>query len=130
MTAPIYGLTHIALKVRDLDHTVGFYEQVFGVKPYFRDDRTVQVLGPGPHDVLAFEKADEMVGVSGGIIHFGFRLTSPEALEAVLSKAVAAGAEITDRGDFGGSQVFAFIRDPNGYEIELWYEHTAPHAQG
>jgi catechol 2,3-dioxygenase-like lactoylglutathione lyase family enzyme len=31
-----YGLTHIALSVRDLDKTLRFYTHVFGVEEYSR----------------------------------------------------------------------------------------------
>ena len=128
MTPPIYGLTHIALKVHDLDQTIQFYEMVFGTKLYYRDETSAQLLGPGPHDVLAFELANQDIGAKGGVSHFGFRLTSPDALDELVSKAVASGATLIERGDFGDNQVFAFIRDPNGYDIELWFERTPAHV--
>src|SRR5229473_3446414 len=51
-----YGLTHINLAVRDPDRSLRFYEQVFGVREYYRDESSIQVQGPGSHDVIAFEK--------------------------------------------------------------------------
>jgi catechol 2,3-dioxygenase-like lactoylglutathione lyase family enzyme len=43
-----HGLTHLALAVRDPDRSLRFYAAVFGVREYFRDANTIQVLGPGP----------------------------------------------------------------------------------
>ena len=62
-----YGLSHIALSVADLDRSLAFYVAVFGVREYVRNDSSVQVLGPGPHDVIAFEKRPESAGVPGAL---------------------------------------------------------------
>ncbi len=51
-----HGLTHINLAVRDPDRSLRFYEQVFGVREYYRDQNSIQVQGPGSQDVIAFEK--------------------------------------------------------------------------
>lgn len=123
-----FGLSHIAMKVADLDRAVGFYERAFGVRQYVRDAHTAQVLGPGPTDVIAFELMPDGAGAEGGLIHFGLRLTGPEPLDAVLCDVVAAGGTVIERGDFGGDQPFAFVRDPDGYVIELWHENTPHHA--
>jgi catechol 2,3-dioxygenase len=130
VTPPIHGLTHIALAVRDLDRTVDFYTRAFGTREYYRDEGSAQVLGPGPWDVLAFELDPERAGKAGGAIHFGFRLVSPEACDAAVAAVEAAGGRVRERGDFGGDAPFAFVEDPDGYEIELWYESTPPHAGG
>ena len=87
--ADVHGLTHIALAVRDLDRTVDFYTRAFGVREYYRDGESAQVLGPGPHDVLAFEHDPERAGKAGGAIHFGFRLTRPPA-DGSRSAAISA----------------------------------------
>jgi len=123
-----FGISHVAMKVSDLDRAVQFYERAFGVRPYVREATTAQVLGPGPADVIAFELAPEGVAAEGGLIHFGFRLTGPEQLEAVLDDVLAAGGTVIERGDFGDSQPYAFVRDPDGYVIELWHENTPLHA--
>ena len=126
---PLHGLTHIALAVSDLDRTVDFYTRAFGAREYYRDEDSAQVLGPGPHDVLAFEHDAERAGKAGGAIHFGFRLTSLEAIDSALDAVLAAGGRLKERGDFGGGQPFAFVEDPDGYEIEIWYEDTPPLAR-
>ena len=63
--ASLHGLTHIALAVRDLDRSVDFYTRAFGVREYYRDEASAQVLGPGPHDVLAFELDPDRAGQAG-----------------------------------------------------------------
>jgi predicted enzyme related to lactoylglutathione lyase len=97
MSVPTYGLSHIALKVRDLGRAVAFYEAAFGVKQYFRNERTAQVLGPGPTDVIAFELMPEGAGQAGGLMHFGLRLRGPERLDEVIDRVVAAGGKVLQR---------------------------------
>jgi catechol 2,3-dioxygenase-like lactoylglutathione lyase family enzyme len=92
------------------------------VREYFRNDSTLQVMSPGKFDVLAFEKRPAGAGVSGGIIHFGFRLTQPEDIDAAVTEVENAGGTLTSRGEFGPGLPYAFVRDPDGHEIELWFE--------
>jgi len=33
-----------------------------------------------------------------------------------------AGGTVLRRGEFAPGLPFAFVRDPDGYEIEIWYE--------
>jgi catechol 2,3-dioxygenase-like lactoylglutathione lyase family enzyme len=117
-----HGLSHVALSVVDPERSLAFYRAVFGVREYFRDASTVQVTGPGEYDVIAFEKRPANAGIAGGIIHFGFRLTRPEDIDAAVAAVTVAGGTITSRGEFGPGLPYAFVRDPDGYEIEIWYE--------
>ena len=50
------GLSHLSLAVRDPQRSLDFYSRAFGVREYFRDANEIQVLGPGPHDVIAFAR--------------------------------------------------------------------------
>jgi catechol 2,3-dioxygenase-like lactoylglutathione lyase family enzyme len=117
-----HGLTHVALSVRDPDRSLAFYSAVFGVREYFRDAQSIQVLGPGPHDVLAFERRPDAAGREGGIIHFGFRLKDPADIDAAVAAVEKAGGRVVRRGEFRPGLPYAYVLDPDGYEIEIWYE--------
>jgi len=117
-----HGLTHISLAVCDPQKSLEFYVQAFGVREYFRDDDQIQVRGPGPFDVLAFERAPGKAGAAGGITHFGFRLKKPEDMSHAVAEVERAGGKLLRQGEFAPGFPFAYIADPDGYEIELWFE--------
>lgn len=116
-----HGLTHVALAVRDPEASLAFYAKLFGVKEYFRDEGSIQALGPGAHDVIAFERSDRS-RARGGIDHIGFRLTDPRDIESAKREAEAIGAVIVDFGEFSPGYPFMHILDPDGNQIEIWYE--------
>ena len=115
------GLSHISLSVADPDVSLAFYTAVFGVREYYRDGETIQVLGPGEHDVLVFERRSG-AGKRGGIHHFGFRLESPEDIHLAVEEVTAAGGKVLRQGEHAPGQPFLYVNDPDGYEIEIWYE--------
>jgi catechol 2,3-dioxygenase-like lactoylglutathione lyase family enzyme len=117
-----HGLTHVGLFVADPERSMRFYRDVFGCVEYYRDDEQIQVKGPGPHDVLAFEKRPRKAGKAGGIQHFGFRLTNPKDIDQAVREVETAGGRLLRRGEFGPGLPFAYVADPDGYEIEIWYE--------
>jgi catechol 2,3-dioxygenase-like lactoylglutathione lyase family enzyme len=117
-----HGLSHISLAVRDLERSLEFYTQVFGVREYYRDDNQIQVLGPGPFDVLAFERNAKSSGSLGGITHFGFRLKRPEDIALAVAEVERAGGKVLRKGEFSPGFPFAYVHDPDGYEIEIWFE--------
>jgi catechol 2,3-dioxygenase-like lactoylglutathione lyase family enzyme len=116
-----HGLTHISLSVRDPERSLRFYHEVFGVQEYYRDDEQIQVKGPGKWDVLVFERR-KGAGKRGGIDHFGFRLTKPDDIDAAVATVRKAGGKIVRRGEFAPGLPFAYVHDPDGYEIEIWFE--------
>ena len=116
-----YGLSHFTLAVADLERSLAFYSAVFGVEKYFRDGDTIQVKGPRPRDVLAFERRPFSAGERGGIRHFGSRLRTPDAIDAAIAEVVSAGGAIHSHGEFGPGRPYAFVLDPDDYYTGIWF---------
>ncbi|MFL5500638.1 MAG: VOC family protein [Gemmatimonadaceae bacterium] len=116
------GLTHLALTVSDVNRSFQFYHDVFGMLAVYREPHLLQAQTPGAHDVLVLEEGTADVGKSGGIKHFGFRLTDARDIDKAATAVEKAGGTIRDRGEFVPGEPYVFFSDPDGYEAEIWYE--------
>ncbi len=121
-----YGLTHVALAVRDVDRAAKFYRSVFGAVQVYRHDGFVQLQTPGSRDVIVLEQSTKHAGKSAGIAHFGFRLQDPKDIHAAARAVKRAGGKVKDQGEFVPGEPYLFATDPDGYEIEIWYERPTP----
>jgi catechol 2,3-dioxygenase-like lactoylglutathione lyase family enzyme len=117
-----YGLTHLSLVVRDLDRSIRFYRRAFGAKVTWREGKTAQLETPGCHDVIVLEERSRGFGKTGGVRHFGFRLIDPKDIDPAVKDAVAGGGKLLSRGEHAPGFPFAYVADPDGYEVEIWYE--------
>jgi predicted enzyme related to lactoylglutathione lyase len=121
--AKTYGLTHLAIAVRDLNRTLKFYQSVFEMQVMYHEADFIQLTTPGCHDILVFEKRERGVtGDTGGIAHFGFRLRNARDVGDLRDKIVAAGGKIVEEGEFVPGSPFIFFKDPDNYTVEVWYE--------
>jgi catechol 2,3-dioxygenase-like lactoylglutathione lyase family enzyme len=116
------GLTHLALTVSDLEKSFQFYHDVFGMAAVYREKNFLQAQTPGTRDVLVLEEGTKNVGHSGGIKHFGFRLADARDIDKAAAAIELAGGKIKHRGEFCPGEPYVFFSDPDGYEVEVWYE--------
>ena len=126
-SAKTYGLTHIAIAVKDLNRTLTFYQKVFDVEVMYHQDDFLQVTTPGSNDIIVFEKKKAKYGKTGGIAHFGFRLKEAKDIDEMTKRVKAAGGKIIDTGEFVPGEPYIFFKDPDSYEVEIWYELVNGH---
>ena len=116
------GIRHIHLLVADLDRSIAFYRDAFGMEEKFRDgDDLVFLNTPGSHDSLALHlvSEDDRVGQSGGYEHFGITVLDREHLDDAIAEIVAAGGSLVEKGEHAPGIPYAYVRDPDGYVIEI-----------
>jgi catechol 2,3-dioxygenase-like lactoylglutathione lyase family enzyme len=131
-----YGLTHVAIAVADPQRSFRFYQQLLGAKLLGslegceEDDLSehdwIEFGTPGAQDVIVLMRAtDTVTGETGQLAHFGFRLTNQADPDTVAAAVEHAGGTVKSKGHFPGGGPFVFASDPDGYEIELWFETQA-----
>jgi len=121
-SAKTYGLTHIAIAVKDLTRTLLFYQKVLDVEVMYHRDDFLQVTTPGSNDIIVFEKKKVKYGKTGGIAHFGFRLKEARDIDEMTKRIEAAGGKIIKKGEFVPGEPYVFFKDSDGYNVEVWYE--------
>src|SRR5690348_9590897 len=93
------GLTHIQLVVSDLNRSLRFYKEVFGMEEMFRDGPDLVFLRtPESRDTITLNANCQGVvpGDSGGVSHFGFRLLDNADLDRAVSEICAAGGQLVE----------------------------------
>ena len=117
------GLTHIALPVKDVKRSSAFYKKVFGAKEMYHDTDFIQVQTPGSKDIIVFVKKNSSSNNITPGFHFGFRLPKPSGIKNMIQVIKKAGGKIKETGEFIPGEPYVFFYDPDGYEIEIWFEN-------
>ena len=144
-SAPItpYGINHVVLNVRDIEESHRFWTEIVGLRQvgelhpsrnlpnppkmrFYSGDRDGKTHH---HDVALVEnpnlpsppaeRTDPSVALA--INHIAIALPSPETWLRQLAFLRSRGVAFTRRINHGMTHS-VYIRDPNGYEVELLYE--------
>lgn len=121
-----YGLSHLQIAVSDLERSARFYRELFGMKEVRRFENCVMLQTPGTNEIFTINASADHSrppGKMGGIAHFGFRLKEPMENGKVLEVVTRLGGKAVEQGgNKEKGRLFAFATDPDGYEIELFWE--------
>lgn len=112
---------HVKLDVADIDRSVAFYCDVLGFEPAVRYDRDdgvtiVQVAATGSPVGIELWREGDHVGLGNDRLHIALEA---DDLDATVERLRAAGVTIEQEVFRMGHEEIAFIRDPDGYLIEL-----------
>src|SRR5205809_5047798 len=106
------GIRHVGLKVRDLEKSVEFYQEVLGLDSSERKKRVARIRSG--RDTLVLHEMRR--GRSG--FHFGFRVDSPSKVDAWQAWLRPRNMIIYDDVTEGKYRSIK-IRDPDGYLLEI-----------
>jgi catechol 2,3-dioxygenase len=110
------GLSHVALKARDLEKTEEFYTKVLGLEVAFRHPPKMLFLTtPGSHDLINFVKSSARPAGTQSLEHIGFKV-SPAGLKKTEDTLKSHDIKIDGRR--GKSAIY--FTDPNGYQLEYY----------
>jgi catechol 2,3-dioxygenase-like lactoylglutathione lyase family enzyme len=125
------GFHHVAIKTRDWDRTMKFYQETLGFRPkiaWNAAPKRAIMLDVGDGNYLeVFEDPAYTPAANGAIVHLALRTTR---LDAVMEAVRATGAKVTmEPKDVaipvtnGGGPVparLAFFEGPSGEVVELF----------
>ncbi|MEH3086418.1 MAG: lactoylglutathione lyase [Xylophilus ampelinus] len=121
-------LLHTMLRVGDLQRSIDFYTQVLGMRLLRTTDRpeqkyTLAFVGYGTNPDHAEIELTYNYGVDAYDLGKGYghiALGVPDVAASCEAIRAAGGAITREAGPVkGGTTVIAFVRDPDGYLIEL-----------
>ena len=121
-------MLHTMLRVGDLDRSIEFYTHVLGMQLLRRNDYpdgefTLAFLGYGPEETHTVLELTYNWGVSEYDLGdaYGHIALGVEDIYKACDEIRAAGGEVVrEPGPMKhGTTVIAFIKDPDGYKVEL-----------
>ncbi len=121
-------ILHTMLRVGDLQRSIDFYTNVMGMRLLHTTDRpeqkyTLAFVGYGEEAHGAVLELTYNYGVDRYELGSGFghvAIEVPDAQAACAAVKAKGGAVTREAGPVkGGTTVIAFVRDPDGYALEL-----------
>ncbi len=118
-------MLHTCLRVENLEKSIAFYQDAFGFKELRRKDFpdyafTIVYLGLDGDDYeleLTYNYDHPGYDLGDGYGHIAI---STDDLEKLHEQHKAAGFDVTDlKGLPGTSPSYYFVKDPDGYKIEV-----------
>lgn len=115
---------HLAINVRDVTKSIGFYRNLFGVEP--SKVRTGYAKFDVANPPLNFTLNQGAVENSGALSHLGIQVSSTEDVLAVRQQWIERG--LTPRDEMGVDCCYAlqdksWVADPDGNEWEVFVVH-------
>src|SRR5260370_40606839 len=96
------GLNHINLNVSDIERSLKFYLDAFGLEERFRERSLVFIGSAGRNDLITLCQAEggAPVGGGGGGSHFGFGV-GKGGFDGMVAQFQEAGGAFLDAGAHG-----------------------------
>jgi catechol 2,3-dioxygenase len=118
---PRVEIGHVHLRTRDLDRSLAFYSGALGFEVTDRRGASAAFLGAG-----GFRHHIELTvtGSNGAPYRFAIRYPDRVALANALLRLEQAGVAIDRATDDGVSEAL-YVRDPDGNEVELYYDRPS-----
>jgi catechol 2,3-dioxygenase-like lactoylglutathione lyase family enzyme len=126
------GLRHVALKVKDIQRSKAFYQELLGMKVVWQPDAHNVYLSSGTDNLALHEVMEGSPNVSAGekLDHFGFIVESIDRVQEIERDFRTKGIKIVHPFKIhrDGSASFYFS-DPDGIIIQMLFEPTLSHQE-
>jgi catechol 2,3-dioxygenase-like lactoylglutathione lyase family enzyme len=127
-------IDHFGILCADFDRSKEFYDKVLGVLDYSRQMDVGPAVGYGRDGKPDFWIEDGAGRQVGDPIHFAFAAKDPESVQTFFHTALALGVEPLHEPrlwpEYHANYYGAFVRDPDGNNIEAVFHGGAPAPTG
>jgi catechol 2,3-dioxygenase len=124
----IAHLGHVELFTPKPDESLYYFAELLGMEQVHAEGRSAWLRGYGDYAASTLKLTE---AAKPGVGRLAWRTVSPQALERRVAAVEAAGLGVGwSNGDYGRGPSYRF-RDPDGHEMELYYEeqrYIAPAA--
>jgi catechol 2,3-dioxygenase-like lactoylglutathione lyase family enzyme len=114
-------ISHVTIEVSDLERSSAFYDAVFAPLGWRRHTDSAERVGWGIAKPWFFVTTGEAVRSGTGVVCFS--ASGRAAVKGAWESGVQAGGrddgEPGVRPEYGPSYYSAYLRDPDGYRIEI-----------
>lgn len=126
------GMRHVALNVKDVKRSKGFYQELFGMEVVWEPDPKNVYLSSGADNLALHELSEGMDFSPSGqhLDHLGFVVESAEKVRELEGEFRAKGVKIIHPFKLhrDGSASF-YCADPDGVVIQMLYEPNLSRQQ-
>lgn len=125
---PIWGVRHVAIKVRDIEAARAWYQDVLGmtVQDEFPGRALFVRFGPYYHHDLAIFQADKDLELpernAVGLSHIALLIDSLEGVKQWYHFLQSKGVNVTGSSDHGVTRSIYFT-DPDGNPFEIYCDN-------
>ncbi|WP_230742451.1 VOC family protein [Methanooceanicella nereidis] len=113
------GLSHIAIRVNDLDRSIKFYTELFNIGLTRKGEDMAFLNTPGTPDSFAFFRSDQKISHACDLHHFGF-FVSEEDFKKALDYIDKNSINILEGpGAWSDGTKYVYIEDPDGYRVQI-----------
>ena len=123
----IKQLAHVVFRVRDLDRSKRWYQDVMGLKLMADIPGRMALFSANEsvsHELGLMQISPNAPGPDSnrvGMYHAGWQVESLDDMVNLKSRLEAKGVDVVGVGDHGIS-IGVYVKDPDGNELEFFYE--------
>ncbi len=124
--APNIYVGEVNIKVKNLEYSVTFYQQIIGLKVLEKTDRKAVLTTDGKTALLSLEQPADVIPKSGkmsGLYHFAILLPTRVDLSVFLRHLLQTGYPL-GAGDHYVSEAL-YLNDPDGNGIEVYRDRPS-----